>query len=232
MTVVHVPHSSVCIPEEYRKSILLSDEDLRKELVFMTDAFCDELYAFENMVVAPVSRFVCDMERFRDDKDEACAERGQGLLYTHTMDGRRLREFDAALRERVLREFYDPHHARLTVAVDEALEVCGQCLIIDGHSFLMDGCADFCIGTDDFHTPPKLAEALHKEIVRMGYSCAFNVPYSGTIVPMKHYRKDERVRSVMIEVNRGLYQVDGEFEKGERFGEICAVCSQLVSLVK
>ena len=32
-----------------------------------------------------------------------------------------------------------------------------------------------------------------------------NQPFSGTIVPMKHYRKDQRVQSLMIEINRWFY---------------------------
>ena len=38
-----------------------------------------------------------------------------------------------------------------------------------------------------------------------GYSTARDQPFSGTIVPMKHYRKDQRVQSLMIEINRWLY---------------------------
>ena len=37
------------------------------------------------------------------------------------------------------------------------------------------------------------------------YSTARNKPFSGTIVPMKHYQKDRRVQSLMIEINRWLY---------------------------
>jgi len=69
--VVHVPHASVAITDEYRNTILLDEKQLYKEIRRMTDLFCDELYdapEFTNRVVAPVSRLVCDMERFRDDK--------------------------------------------------------------------------------------------------------------------------------------------------------------------
>ena len=34
---------------------------------------------------------------------------------------------------------------------------------------------------------------------------ARNEPLSGTIVLLKHYRKDQRVQSLMIEINRKLY---------------------------
>ena len=43
------------------------------------------------------------------------------------------------------------------------------------------------------------------ELQRLGYLTARNEPFSGTIVPLKHYRKDQRVQSLMIEINRKLY---------------------------
>ena len=42
----------------------------------------------------------------------------------------------------------------------------------------------------------------------LGYSTARDQSFSGTIVPMKHYRKDQRVQSLMIEINRWLYVAD------------------------
>ncbi len=90
-----------------------------------------------------------------------------------------------------------------------------HCLIIDGHSFPALPLPyelnqtvfrpDFCIGTDDFHTPEELVARVEKILESCGYSTAWNQPFSGTIVPMKHYNKDQRVQSLMIEINRWLY---------------------------
>ena len=90
-----------------------------------------------------------------------------------------------------------------------------HCLIIDGHSFPalplpyeLNQTAfrpDFCIGTDDFHTPEELVGKFEKKLGSCGYSTARVQPLSVTIVPMKHYRKDQRVQSIMIEINRWLY---------------------------
>ena len=228
--VVHVPHASVNIPPRYRRGMLLDDGALAREMVAVTDAFCNELYnlpGIGEMITAPVSRLVCDMERFRDDEKEPCVAKGQGLLYTHTIDGKRLRENCAALREEVLDKFYDPHHRRLTAAVDKALEKYGKCLIIDGHSFLVEG-ADFDIGTDGFHTPAALRDGLCERVEARGFSWAVNSPYAGTMVPMKHYGKDRRVASVMIETNRRLYQVPGKLEKNGDFEKIRDLCHELM----
>jgi len=228
--VLHIPHASTYIPDEYRRGILLTDGELQDELITMTDAFCDELYGFPGAVsvIAPVSRLVCDMERFREDEKEPCAKHGQGLIYTHTKDGRVLRKYDSQLRAQILNNFYDPHHAKLTAAVDAALEQHGKCLIIDCHSFYDADMPDFCIGTDDFHTPVELTKMLFTKTDKLGYSVIENIPYSGTITPMKHYSKDKRVISVMIETNRKLYQEVGKLEKSAGFEKTRLACQALI----
>ena len=46
---------------------------------------------------------------------------------------------------------------------------------------------------------------VESELQRLGYSTVGNEPFSGTIVPLKHYRKDQQVQLMMIEINRKLY---------------------------
>ncbi len=118
-------------------------------------------------------------------------------------------------RQELLERYYIPHHQKLTEAVEESLLANHHCLIIDGHSFPalplpyeLEQTAfrpDFCLGTDDFHTSEELVATVEKELESCGYSIARDQPFSGTIVPMKHYRKDQRVQSLMIEINRWLY---------------------------
>ena len=227
--IVHVPHASVEIPEKYGKSIILEQKQLWREMRRMTDAFCDELYdapEFPVRVVAGYSRFVCDVERFRDDELEPRAKFGQGLMYTRTTFGRQLRAQDNELREEILREVYDPHHKRLTAAVETALERYGKCLVIDGHSFPSSTIVkplgmltrpDFDIGTDSFHTPDGLRDALCGKIKELGYSVKVNTPFSGAITPMKFYKKDKRVASIMIETNRRLYMNTSDMTKSAKF---------------
>ena len=215
--LIHVPHASVKIPSDCLSEFLIAD--LESELLKMTDRFCDEIFAAEaEMIVFPVSRLVCDPERFRDDQEEEMAEKGMGAVYTRCSDGSVLRQTDAVRREEILSAFYDPHHRRLSEAVRRRLESFGKCLIVDGHSFSSvplaheaDGSPnrpDICIGTDPFHTSADLAEYAGAWFENKGYRVCFNRPFSGTIVPLFCYRREKRVQSVMIEINRALY-MDG-----------------------
>ena len=238
--VVHVPHASVVIPEKYKKTILLNEDRLWREMRRMTDAFCDELYdgaEFTARVVAGVSRLVCDVERFRDDRLEPCARKGQGLMYTRTAFGRQLRAYDGQLRNTILSEIYDPHHEKLTAAVEDALQRHGKCLIIDGHSFNADTLVkpggffsrpDFDIGTDSYHTPAGLCDAVCQKVRQLGYKPKVNTPFGGAITPMKFYQKDKRVVSIMFEANRRLYMNTEDMTKSSGFDKTRGACHALM----
>jgi len=231
--VVHVPHASLKIPDEYRSSLLLNDDELARELIQSTDAYCDELFEtpLGVMVTAEYSRFVCDVERFRDDEMEPCAKKGNGFFYTHTYRGKHIRNEDPSLKMKTLTQIYDVHHKRLTEEVEKVLSECEKCLIIDGHSFwddplLGNDFCDFDIGTDAYHTPDYLAGAAVDFFRGSGFSVELNKPFAGSIVPMKFYGKEKRVASIMIEVNRRLYLKHDTMDKSEDFVKIKDVCGR------
>jgi len=221
--VAHMPHASTLIPADVRVEILVDNEDLRDEVTRLTDWYTDDLFTWLTtsgamMFVNRLSRLVFDPERFLDDTKEPMAARGQGVVYTHGTRGQRLRHDDAHLRERRIEELYRPYHAALDALVGDVLERFGRCLLIDCHSFPgtplpseLDQAPDrpdICIGTDPGHTPPSLAQGLEREFVDAGMSVKRDSPFAGTFVPSGFHRRDARVHSVMIEVNRDLY-LDG-----------------------
>jgi len=217
--ILHVPHSSRFIPPKVRRSLTLPDEELESELIRMTDHFTDVLFDCEEKlarkIVYPVSRLVADPERFRDDKDESMSEVGMGAVYTKASNGQDLRG-PLLKKERgaLIEEYYDPHYRKLAEAVGEALMCYGNCLIVDCHSFPSEPLPyedtslhrpEICIGKDEFHTLPwleKLAVTLFEEA---RFRVAVNQPFSGSLVPPPYYHKDNRVWSVMVELNRSLY---------------------------
>ena len=223
-TVFHIPHSSTVIPAEDRERFFLSDRALRRELLRMTDRYTDDLFRGPGQrVVMPVSRLVCDAERFRDKTREIMTGQGMWVCYTRTSDGEPLKTTDAAYEAEILRRYYDPHHRALTGAVDRALEQTGRCLLVDCHSFAAARLSyevseaqprpQICIGTDPFHTPAALENRCRELFERLGYTVAVNTPFAGVLVPEKHYGREPRVRAVMLEVNRSLYMDEATGEK-------------------
>lgn len=233
--LIHIPHASTLIPPNERRFFL--KDDLDSELLRMTDRCCDELFdCGEEMLVFPVSRLVCDAERFRDDADEPMSEKGMGLAYTRCADGAPLRRVSPQKRAALCSMYYDPHHSKLAELVNEKLRKNGKCIIIDGHSFSAvplpyesDAARpDFCIGTDPFHTPPELTQLCVSFLGKRGYDVAVDRPFSGSIVPSEHYRRDRRVASVMVEINRRLY-MEPDGGKSAEFGKIKRVIAGLVA---
>ena len=235
--ILNIPHASTwitgvhCIPAVHIAAAYGAFcKMLYKQLLPMTDWYTDELFSngLGIPIVAPVSRIICDTERFRNDEDEPMAEKGFGVCYRKTYDLKHNIVWANGHREWVLENVYDVHHKNLELAVERALgEKPYKALILDCHSFSPvplpyepdqdPDRPDICIGTDPFHTPERLIELTERFFISKGYRVKINSPYSGTMVPLKHLGKKKYVMSIMLEINRGLYLKPGTNEKTEDF---------------
>jgi len=227
--ILHIPHSSVAIP--FSDGYLVNEIQLKEEQLLLTDWFTDDLFRHEDAIYvnAPFSRLFCDVERFADDPMEIMSRVGMGVLYSNRDDGTPLRVVSPELRERIIREYYQPHHKKLADAVERCLQHNGKALILDCHSFpdvplKRDLCQegtrpDYNLGTDDFHTSPSLVQIAEGFFRKRNLTVGINTPYSGSIVPLAVYRKDERVQTLMLEVNRRNYLLPGSNIKSANYSK-------------
>ena len=246
--IFHLPHSSTAIPIDLRSTLLLDDQELEAELRVMTDAFTDDLFgshagADDSVVVFPVSRLVVDPERFLDDTVETMASIGMGVVYERTSSGNPFRD-NLSLKERdaLIRRFYEPHHQRLAAATGNELVRSGSALILDCHSFPLlplpyerdqdPDRPDICIGTDDFHSPPFLVEAARRAIADEGLTYRINRPFIGTLVPSQYWEQDQRVSSIMIEVNRSLYMDEDSGERSDQYEQCRVSVGRIVGKIR
>jgi N-formylglutamate deformylase len=210
--LLHIPHSGLVIPEEYR-GIYLYPQLLTTKALQAADLYTEELFRLPvDSLIFPYSRLLCDVERFRNPADEAMSKLGMWICYTHDMQGQELAHFDKQHVEQILTNYYDLHHLNLTQMVTSKLRQWGQVLIIDCHSFpenlpyYKPGIRpDICLGTDNYHTPLPLVTMAKTFLEKCGYSVAINYPFSGSLVPMQFYQKEQRIYSLMLEINRRLY---------------------------
>lgn len=220
--ILHVPHSSTRIPSPARERIQLDNDALDAELRAMTDAHIDLLahricervtnrqpWQFLNSL----SRLVVDPERFPDER-EVMGSVGMGAVYTRTSTGTQLRDEDPAYRAELITTLFEPYSRALADLVDDRLASTGRAVIFDLHSFPKeplpyelyphDERPVICLGADDRHTPATLVEAARTRFAPLG-SVAINQPFRGTYVPLRHYRRDDRVTSIMLELRRDAY---------------------------
>jgi N-formylglutamate deformylase len=243
VSVIHIPHASTVVPATARSSIALSEKELQHELLTMTDHFTDELFRVSEKLAKtvkfPVSRLVVDPERFVNDRDEPMAAKGMGVIYTLASSRQQLRKaLSMQERDELLSMYYFPHHLRLAKEVDAALAMHDRCLIVDAHSFPSrplpheadqhpDRC-DICVGTDPFHTPTWLADFTVHAFRNRNYHVEVNRPFGGSLVPEKHHGRDNRVLSIMIEVNRSLYMDEVSGERLAAFDAMAANLQQVL----
>ena len=91
---------------------------------------------------------------------------------------------------------------------------------------------DICIGTDEFHTPKDLIDFSVDYFQNKGYRVKLNSPYSGTIVPLEYYRNDNRVKSIMVEVNRKLYLRDGGNEQSDEYQKTRKAVQEYIRMLR
>lgn len=221
--VLHIPHASTTVPDDVREQFLIDREELNREINLLTDHATDRIFkaAFPKATACefPVSRFVVDPERFEDDAQELMAETGMGVIYTHGTQRQLIRrQLTGAERQSLLEKYYHLHHDELTRAVQGHIEKHGKCLVLDCHSFpaevlpceFYQGALrpQFCLGTDQYHTPETLIGNVQRELERRDFSVERDQPYQGSLVPLEYHQRDRRVQSLMIEVNRSLYMND------------------------
>ncbi|MEO6143997.1 MAG: N-formylglutamate amidohydrolase [Dermatophilaceae bacterium] len=243
--VVHVPHSSTRVPDEVRAGLLLDDDALAEELRHMTDAHTDELATVAAEQVSPrpwlfvnrLSRLVVDPERLPNEHEEMYAV-GMGAVYTRTSQGRALRDADEQVERELLRRFLTPYADALSDLVEERLAATGHAVLLDLHSYPLQALPyerhqsarrpPVCLGADVDHTPAAL-------VARVSMACSVigevvvNEPFAGSYVPLRHFGRDNRVSSVMVDLRRDMYLRDDGSLDAEGAGRIAEA---LVTIVR
>jgi len=222
--VVHVPHSSTRIPDDVRAQLLLDDDALAEELRLMTDARTEELAIRAAGQVAPrpwlfvnrLSRLVVDPERLPDEH-EVMFGVGMGAVYTRTSGGLVLRDDDEQARHALIRRFLTPYGEALADLVDERISATGQAIVLDFHSYPAKALPyeryqaarrpPVCVGVDFDHTPAALVERVFSACSVVG-DVVVNEPFVGTYVPIRHFGREIKVTSVMVELRRDMYLHD------------------------
>lgn len=242
MIIFHIPHCSCKIPEEYREEFILTDKKLETEAKIMADLFTDKLAEniSEEKIIFPISRIVCDVERFRDDKEEEMTKVGMGVVYTKCHDLSPLRK-DKVDSEKIKSDLYDPHHKLFEDKVNNFLKLFGQCFIIDLHSYAdralpyelhkKEARPDICLGFDEAHIDLEIVNKIKLLCEKVRFSVKENEPFKGSIVPRNMYRKESRVKSLMLEINKKTY-LQGFNIDNTKFSKIQKLVQSIVELIK
>jgi N-formylglutamate amidohydrolase len=222
--IVHVPHSATRIPADVRTQLLLDDDALAHELHLMTDARTEELALLAAGQAAPrpwlfvnrLSRLVVDPERLPNEHEELY-DVGMGAVYTRTSGGLILRDPDEQAEQALLTRFFTPYADALADLVDDRLAATGRAVLVDLHSYPVQVLPyerhqharrpPVCVGVDVDHTSADLVERATRACSVIG-QVVVNEPFAGSYIPLRHFGRDIRITSVMVELRRDTYLRD------------------------
>lgn len=209
--IVHAPHTSKYIPKEFLSDYKISLDRLEYLNEIYHDKYVDELVKdleCVNILKFEYSRLFCDVERFNHITEEM-NQYGRGVLYTHDHNFDLIREVK---NEKPIIDIYNNHHKKLDDVVEKHLKK-GKVLIIDLHSYsdeLLiekdDNLPDLCIGIDYFHYDGDVLSKILNIFKNENIIYNINYPYSGSIVPIKYYNKDNNVISIMLDFKKDFLE--------------------------
>jgi N-formylglutamate deformylase len=227
--IVHVPHSSTRIPDDVRAQIVLDDDALAQELALMTDAGAEELAIVAADAATPrpwlfvnrLSRLVVDPERL-PDAHEVMHEVGMGAVYTRTSAGLVLRDDDELVVGTLFSRFFTPYAEAMADLVDARIFAAGRAVVLDLHSYPVTALPyeryqqarrpPVCLGVDFDHTPAALVDQVSRALSVVG-DILVNEPFIGSYIPIRHFGRDNKVTSVMVELRRDMYlRQDGSMD--------------------
>jgi N-formylglutamate deformylase len=225
--LLHVPHAGTHVPPAVRERLLLDDASLAAEIAALTDhdtdvlalAAADRAAVRPWVIVNPLSRFVVDVERFPDEREEMRAV-GMGAIYTHGTRRQRIRTHDPAHAAELITRWFRPWGAAVYALVGSGREV-----LLDVHSYPREPLPyerhadgprpEICVGTDPFHSPSWLVSAAQKAFTRFG--TGRDSPFAGAYVP-----EGIAAAAVMLEIRRDVHRA--------RADELAAALAQLVDV--
>lgn len=221
--LIHIPHSSLNLPSYFFKYTLKDSEYIDNFNNYICDKEVPKLVPNKfNKLIFNYSRIFCDVERFRDDNEEIMSEKGMGVCYICDSKNNKFIDYDNNYKNNILTNIYDLHHNNLDNITTDILNKSNKCYIIDLHSFsdslvkdlfnITDN-PDICLGYEEDYIDLDLLEYTKEFFSEKGYTVKYNYPYKGTIIPNKYYKtNDNRVKSLMIEINKRVY-LNNNFDK-------------------
>ena len=202
--VISIPHSGTDIPQDIAPLCNLA---AKRE---HTDWALQELVLqlFETTLIATVSRYIVDVNRFKPRVGKAT----QPIIPRIDEVGHQLFNNYPSKQKQAdwLEQYYMPYYLHLENLLNEKSEQHERVLLVDLHSYddTLFGTSDIILGTRKKQTlSPDTLEKLQILFHEEGLSTQVDTPFSGGNI-IATFGKQARIEAVQIEVPYSLYLED------------------------
>ena len=248
--VVEVPHAGLFVDPPALGTLIAPARALGRD----ADLYVDELYADApaegaTLLVAHVSRYVCDLNRPEEDVDsravEGAASRSapHGLVWVKTTDQEPAleRPLPRAELERRIDAIYRPYHETLCRLLDRKCTLFGWAVLLSAHSMPSRGRvggdpqeavrADVVPGSRGRSSAAApVIDAADQLARQRGWTVAHDRPYRGGYAVGQHGRPAEGRHAVQVEIVRRLYMDESTLaRKPGEFEAVRTYCRSLVA---
>ncbi len=248
--VVEVPHAGLFVDPEALSTLAAPARALARD----ADLYVDELYADAplegaSLLVAHVSRYVCDLNRAENDVDALAVEGGKlanaphGLVWRTTTDATPALDgpLPRAELERRLEHIYRPYHATLTALLERKRQRFGFAVLLCGHSMPSRGRAGHSDpGRNRADVVPgsrgrtsaalPVIDAPERVALELGWSVAHDDPYRGGFSTAHYGRPTRDTHAIQVELSRRLYMDERNLSrKSNDFNATRRYCRTLVA---
>jgi len=247
--VVEVPHASVRVGPRALATLNAPARAIGMD----ADLYVDQLYRHAprfgaTLLVARVSRYVCDLNRAESDVDASTVEGAAPRSLPHGLIWRDTTEAQPALTRKLSRaEFerrrdtiYRPYHQALDEILREKHARFGYAILLAAHSMPSMGRAghadpgarraDVVPGTQGRTTAgSRVIAAVEAEAKRAGLSLQHDDPYRGGYTTVHYGRPLQGFHAIQVELSRSLYMDEASLTKlPELFQNTEDFCTGLV----
>lgn len=248
--MVEIPHAGLRVDPISLATLAAPGRSLGRD----ADLYVDELYEHApaqgaTVLVAEVSRYVCDLNRSEADIDGLAVEGGPTRAAPHGLIWRATTEDEPALYAplsqgeflRRLNDIYRPYHRTLAELLKAKRDRFGFAVLLCAHSMPSagraghadPGCdrADVVPGSRGRTTADPRVIAVPDDLARQrDWTVAHDDPYRGGFSTSHYGRPREAVHAVQVELARRLYMDEQSLsKKANDFEATADYCSALVA---
>ncbi len=247
--IVEVPHAATAVDPACMPWLVAPVRSLGRDADMYVDELLRDAPSFgATLVVADLSRYVCDLNRDVDDIDSESVEGSKGndsphgLIWHRSTDGHRVLPCPLPAHEfrRRLDTYYYPYHRAIRRLLDERRSEFGHAILLCAHSMPSRGRvgnsdvgrkrADIVPGSRGRTTATAaVIDAVENLALKAGWSVTHDDPYRGGFATLHYGQPDHGWHALQIEISRARYMDEASLLRHAGFDTARDLCNTIVS---
>lgn len=246
--VVEVPHAGLALDHETMNGLVAPVRSLLADADLFVDRLVEDATRLgASLLVATMSRHVCDLNREPSQIDRHSVEGAQGenapfgFIWRSTSDGQPslLAPLRSTEHQRRRARYWEPYHRALTELLFDLRSRFGHAILLSVHSMPSTGKpgsidahqlrADIVPGTrGGTSTHPAVVQAVDAVTERFGWSLCHDFPYQGAYTTSHYGAPRAGLHALQLEISRARYLDEEALTLADGWAVASDFCRELI----